>query len=85
MPMRLNGNIPEQPALVYGAETWATKKSQENRLEANEMRMLMWIIMLSHDRNRVSKRGTSDEEDHRQRAQVVRTCQEKRRGARTLE
>ena len=43
MSMRLKWKISEQPALVYGAETWATKKSQENRLEVNEIRMLKWM------------------------------------------
>ena len=28
------------PALMYGAETWALKKAQENKLEVAEMRML---------------------------------------------
>ena len=32
-----------RPALLYGAETWATTRGQEARLEANEMRMLRWM------------------------------------------
>ena len=32
-----------RPALLYGAETWATTKGQEARLEVNEMRMLRWM------------------------------------------
>ena len=28
---------------VWGRETWATTKSQEKRLEVNEMRMLRWM------------------------------------------
>ena len=31
------------PSLVYGAETWSTTKTQEKRLEVNEMRMLQWM------------------------------------------
>ena len=31
------------PALLHGAETWATIRGQESRLEVNEMRMLRWI------------------------------------------
>ena len=27
----------------YSTETWSTTKSQENRLEVNEMRMLRWM------------------------------------------
>ena len=29
-----------RPALMYGSETWALKKAQENKLEVAEMRML---------------------------------------------
>ena len=29
-----------RPALMYGAETWALKQAQENKLEVAEMRML---------------------------------------------
>ena len=32
-----------RPAMVYGAETLAVKKSQENKLEVAEMRMLRWM------------------------------------------
>ena len=28
---------------MYGAQTWATMKGQERRLEVNEMRMLRWM------------------------------------------
>ena len=30
-------------ALVYGTETWALKKAQQNKLEVAEMRMLRWM------------------------------------------
>ena len=32
-----------RPAMLYGAETWATTKRQESRIEVNEMRMLRWM------------------------------------------
>ena len=32
-----------RPALLYGAETWATTRGQEARQEVNEMRMLRWM------------------------------------------
>ena len=32
-----------RPALLCGAETWATRRGQEARLEVNEMRMLRWM------------------------------------------
>ena len=47
MNMKIKGKvyrIVERPALMYGAETWALKKAQENKLEVAEMRMLRWII-----------------------------------------
>ena len=31
------------PALLYGAETWATKGGNEARLDVNKMRMLRWM------------------------------------------
>ena len=43
MPVKLKGKVYKtvvRPALVYGAETWATTRGQEARLEVNEMRML---------------------------------------------
>ena len=35
------------PALVYGAETWALKKAQGEKLEVAEMRMLRWICRVT--------------------------------------
>ena len=32
-----------RPVMLYGAETWATTRGQEARLEVNEMRMLRWM------------------------------------------
>ena len=32
-----------RPAQLYGAETWATTRGQEARLEVNEIRMLRWM------------------------------------------
>ena len=45
-PVKLKGNVYKtvvRPALLYGAETWATTRGQEARLEVNEMRMLRWM------------------------------------------
>ena len=33
----------DQIIMLYGAETWATTRGQEARLEVNEMRMLRWM------------------------------------------
>ena len=44
--MKLKGKVYKtvvRPALLYGAETWATTRGQEAGLEVNEMRMLRWI------------------------------------------
>ena len=46
MPAKLKGKVYKtvaRPALLYGAETWATTRGQEARLEVNEMRMLRWM------------------------------------------
>ena len=44
--MKLKGKVYRtvvRPAMLYGAETWATTKRQESRIEVNEMRMLRWM------------------------------------------
>ena len=46
MPVKLNENVYKtvvRPALLYGADTWATPRGQEARLEVNEMMMLTWM------------------------------------------
>ena len=43
--MKLKGKVYKtvvRPALVYGADTWATTRGQEARQEVNEMRMMRW-------------------------------------------
>ena len=32
-----------RPAMIYGAEAWPIKKTQENKLDVAEMRMLRWM------------------------------------------
>ena len=44
--MKLKGKVDKtvvRPALLYGAETWATARGQAARLEVTEMRMLRWM------------------------------------------
>ena len=39
MPVKLKGKVYRtvvRPAMLYGAETWATTKRQESRIEVNE-------------------------------------------------
>ena len=46
MPVKLKGKVYRtvvRTAMLYGAETWATTKRQESRIEVNEMRMLRWM------------------------------------------
>ena len=46
MPVKLQGKVYKtviRPAMLYGAETWATTKRQEKRIEVTEMRMLRWM------------------------------------------
>ena len=46
MPVKVKRKIYKtvvRPALLDGAETWATTGGQEARLEVNEMRMLRWM------------------------------------------
>ena len=46
MPVKLKGKVYRtvvRPAMLYGAETWATTKRQESRIEVNEMRTLRWM------------------------------------------
>ena len=44
--MKLKGKVYRtvvRPAMLYGAESWATTKRQESGIEVNEMRMLRWM------------------------------------------
>ena len=46
MPVNLDGKVYKtvvRPPMLYGADTWATTRGQEERLEVDEMKMLRWI------------------------------------------
>ena len=46
MQVKLKGKVYNtviRPAMLYGAETWATTKRQEKRIEVTEMRMLRYM------------------------------------------
>ena len=46
MPVKLKGKVYNtviRPAMLHGAETWATTNRQEKRIEVTEMRMLRWM------------------------------------------
>ena len=45
-----------KPTMQYGAECWAVRKKDENRLNVAEMRMLRWIrgkTRKAHVRNQI--------------------------------
>ena len=50
-----------RPAMMYGAETWAVKKTQQKKLDVAEMRMLRWMSGVTKlDRIRNARiRGTT--------------------------
>ena len=77
--MKLKGMVYKTviaPALLYGAETWATTRGQEARLEVNEMRMVSWMCRVTRSemntlegqewckRPRNSHRKTTREDGH---------------------
>ena len=33
-----------RPVLMYGSETWALRKAEQNLLERTEIRMLRWMM-----------------------------------------
>ena len=50
MNVTIKGNVYRtvvRPALMYGAETWALEKAQENKLEVAEMRILRWVCRVT--------------------------------------
>ena len=64
MPVKLKGKVYKtvvRPALLYGAETWATTRGEESRLEVNYMKMLRWMGgVTSRDEIRIEHiRGTT--------------------------
>ena len=77
MPTRLKLKIYRtvlRPVLMFGGETWALRKREEQILERTEMRMLRWILG-------VSLREKPRNEEVRKRAGVV-CISEKIRAAR---
>ena len=54
MPVKVKGKVygrVVRHAMLYGAETWATTKRQESRIEVNEMRMLRWMCGVTRKDN----------------------------------
>ena len=46
------------PALLFGADTWATMKRQERRLDVNETRMLRWMCGVTQKDKIRNEHGT---------------------------
>ena len=88
MPVKLKGKVYKtviRPAMLYGAETWATTKRQEKQIEGTEMRMLRWMCGVTRkDKIRNEHiRGTTrvaqaSKKDHREKIELVRACDEER-------
>ena len=80
VPIKLKDKVYNtviKPTMTYGAECWAVRKKEENRLHVAEMRMLRWIrgkTRKDHVRNK-----TIQEDAKVCQMSLVRTCQEKRR------
>ena len=56
MPSHIKGKVYKtmvRPVLIYGAETWTLRRSEEELLERTEMRMLRWMLGITlKDRKR---------------------------------
>ena len=77
MNVKIKGNVYRtvvRPALMCGAEKWALKKEQENKLEVAEMRMLRWMCGVTKlDKIRNERiRGTTKVEE------ITKKVQERR-------
>ena len=92
MPVKLKGKVYKtvvRQALMYGADTWATTRRQEARLEVNEMRMQRWMCGVTrrdknrnkHIRGTDNKSGASVQENYRNTTEVVRPCEKNERRA----
>ena len=51
-----------RPAMIYGAETLATTKKQENAITVNEMGMLRFMYGLTHKDKIWNEHSTRDDE-----------------------
>ena len=90
--MKLKGKVYKtvvRPVMLYGAETWATTRGQEARLEVNEMRMLRWMCGVTGGIR--SEMNTSEGQQEsckrpknlQKTTEVIRPCEENENGARS--
>ena len=67
VPIKLKDKVYKtviKPTMTYGAECWAVRKKDENRLRGAEMRMLRWIrgkIRKDHVRNQIIQEDAKDQ------------------------
>ena len=67
-----------RPAVLWGAETWASTKRQETQIDVNEITMLRWMCGV----NLMTRSATNTSEgqkDHGETSVFVRACDGKRR------
>ena len=95
MPVKLKGKVYRtvvRPAMLYGAETWATAKRQGSRIEVNEMSMLRWMCGVkrkrqnqerTHPRNDESSAGV--QKDNGEKTEMVWARHEDGRRSRSAE
>ena len=88
MPVKLKVKVYKtviRPEMLYGAETWATTKRQDKRIEVTEMRTLRWLcgmtrkdkIRNEHIRGN-NQSGAGFQKDHREKIDLERACDEER-------
>ena len=66
VPIKLKDKVYKmviKPTMTYGAECWAVRKKDENRMHAAEMRMLRWIkgkTRKDHVRNQIIQEDANE-------------------------
>ena len=88
VPIKLKDKVYKtviKPTMTYGAECWAVRKKDENRLHVAVMRMLRWIrgkTRKDHVRNQIIQEDAKVCQNvnipEAKTIALVRTCQEKR-------
>ena len=79
MNVKIKGKVyVVRPALIYGAETRALKKAQENKFEVAEMRMLRWMCGVTKLDKIINESGGNHKESTGKNVEVVWECDAKR-------
>jgi len=65
-------NITAKAALKFGSEAWALKKSEEQRLEAAQMKFLRHLLGITKlDKERINVLGKNGSTEHSKRSKTV--------------